>query len=515
MSDSRSGGLVSLVGAGPGDPGLITVAGLDRLRRAEVVIYDRLANPALLAEAPPAAERLYVGKAAADHAVPQEAIADLLVARARAGKRVVRLKGGDPFVFGRGGEEALRLAAEGIPFEVVPGVTAAIAVPAYAGIPVTHRAYASSFAVITGQEDADKDERTIDWAGIARGADTLVFLMGWRSLPAIVRELLAHGRAPDTPAAAIRWGTTARQRTVTATLDTLVNAVEQAKLGGPPMVTIVGDVVRLQARLAWFDTQPLFGKRVLVTRTRAQASDMVQQLLREGAEPLELPAIEIVAADPAASHDAVARLRDGGYDWVIFTSANGVGECFRRLDAAGLDARCFAGTRLAVIGAETARALAACGLRADVAPERFIAEALVEALSAEAMQGRRVLLARAAEARSLLPDALRRRGAHVDDVGLYAARRPAQADPDILRRLEAGEVEISTFSASSTVRGCLDLLDGRADLINRTFVACIGPVTAETARDLGLRVDLVSEEHTIVGLIRALRERFTEAARHA
>ncbi len=514
MSVSDSAGFVSLVGAGPGDPGLITVRGRERLGRADVVVYDRLASKALLGVVRPEAERINVGKASSAHTVPQDQIGQLLVDRAQQGKYVVRLKGGDPFVFGRGGEEAGDLADAGIDFEIVPGVTSALAVPAYAGIPVTHRTVASSFAVITGHEDEAKSESSIDWARVAHGADTLIFLMGRRAMPEIVARLMAEGRDAATPAAAIEWGTTPNQRTVTATLDTLIERVEATNLQAP-VVIVVGDVVTLRGRLQWFDRRPLFGKRVLVTRTRAQASALVRRLSDEGAEALELPTIEVVAADAAPIQEACRRLAEGQYNWTIFTSANGVGEFFRNLRAANLDSRAFGATRIAVIGAETARALEPHGLRADVVPPTFVAEALLDALSGEIQAGSRVLLARAAEARDVLPRELRARGAIVDEVSLYATRRPEAPDAEIVRRIEAGEIDVATFTASSTVNGCIALLDGRAELLDNVLVACIGPITAQTARDAGLTVGLVSETHTIAGLVGALRDHYGKVAAHA
>ena len=517
-------GRVSLVGAGPGDPDLLTLAGRDQLAAADVVVYDRLIDPALLRHAPAQAELRYVGKASGEHSVPQEEIADLLIDRARAGKRVVRLKGGDPFVFGRGGEEAEALAAAGLAFDVVPGISSTIAAAAYAGIPLTHRDAASSFAAVTGHEDAAKSESTIDWGCLSTATDTLVVLMGLRALPAIAARLIEEGRSPDTPAAAIASGTTPRQRVVSASLATLADAVTAAKLESP-VLTVVGQVVRYRETLRWYDSphdRPLFGKSVLVTRSRDQASKMVDQLRREGAEPLELPTLEIVAVDtsPADSgagqapiDKAIDDLAGGSYDWVIFTSANGVHFFFERLttieaDCMAIDARIFAGSKIAVIGSETANALSDFGLRADVIPERFVAESLLDALAEHELRDSRILLARAAEARDALPDGLRQRGATVDDVPLYETRRPAQPDPTIIARLEAGSVEIATFSASSAVRGCLEILDGRLELLQHVFIACIGPVTAQTAIGAGLHVDLVSEVHTIPGLVDALRARF-------
>lgn len=512
MSGGETGaaGFVSLVGAGPGDPELITLAGVARLRRADVVVYDRLAHPALVGEAPRGAERIYVGKAASDHAVPQDQIGRLLVDRARAGKNVVRLKGGDPFVFGRGGEEAEDLVAAGIEFDVVPGITSAVAVPAYAGIPITHREAASSFAVVTGHEATDRAESRIDWGALANGVDTVVFLMGRRALAEIAQRLIAEGRDPQTPAAAIEWGTTPAQRTITAPLLNLAAAADAAGLA-PPTVIVVGDVVGLRERLRWRDRGPLFGKRVLVTRTRAQASALSTALRAAGAESLEFPASEIVAVDPAPATAAAARLAAGGYDWVVFSSANGVEWFWCALETAGLDTRAFGGVRLAAIGPATVEALGRRGLRSDVVPERFVAEALADALEAQITSGERVLLPRAAGARDVLPLRLQACGAQVDDLPVYESRRPTTPDPAVLARLEAGEIDIATFTASSTVRGCLALLDGRAELLRDVTIACIGPVTARTAAEAGLGVDLVAEEHTIAGLVSGLSDFFRRA----
>src|SRR6266540_2184220 len=436
-------GIVYLVGAGPGDPGLITVAGLERLKKADVVVYDRLVSPALLEHARPEAEGIFVGKTpsvilsddlagGARNQAPsrrdlggeagsvrggvgtrgtrpeplgagalshresgvshdQDAINQLLIEKAREGKRVVRLKGGDPFVFGRGGEEAEALRAAGIPFEVVPGVTSAVAVPAYAGIPVTHRGAASSFAVITGHEAEEEGRRkdegadggvpaTIDWAKLATATDTLVFLMGTKTLPNIVEHLIANGRSPDTPVAVIRWGTTPEQRTVIGSLADIVERVTDAGLT-PPAITVVGEVVRLRENLLWFERRPLFGKRVLITRTRRQASKLARLLAAEGAIPIELSAIEIeLTADPATVDVAVSALARSEYAWAVFTSANAVELWFEHLGERGLDARVFAATKVAAIGPATAEALAERGINADLVPDEYVAEGVVEAL---------------------------------------------------------------------------------------------------------------------------------------
>ncbi len=510
----KAPGRVWLVGAGPGDPGLMTMAGAAALSEAEVVVYDRLVSAELLHLAPPDAERIFVGKEASRHALKQEEINDLLVARAREGKRVVRLKGGDPFVFGRGGEEAQALVAAGIPFAVVPGVTSASAVPAYAGIPVTHRGLASSFAVVTGHEDPTKEESSIDWSKLAGGADTLVLLMATGTLAEIAGQLIAHGRPPETPAAVIRWGTTPRQETVTGTLADIAERATAAGLS-PPTITVVGEVVRLRETLRWFDSpqaRPLFGKRVLVTRSRRQASALSRALSLEGAEPIELPAIELVAtADErkvARLGRAIKRLAAGEYGWAVFTSANGVDAFFDHLRRAGRDARAFASARLCAIGPGTAAELAARGLVADLLPGEFIAEGVVSALAEQGVAGKRVLLPRAEGARPELVEGLRDLGATVDEVTLYVAALPKEADSEALERLRAGEVDVVTFASSSTVKNLVKLLGGDVECLRKPVIACIGPVTAKTVEELlGRRPDVVASEHTIPGLVRALRER--------
>ena len=497
-------GFVSLVGGGPGDPELITVGGLARIAEADVIVYDRLANPALLAHARGDAERIYAGKLPDRHTLSQDEINALLVAKAREGKRVVRLKGGDPFVFGRGGEEAEALAAADVPFEVLPGVTSAIAAPAYAGIPVTHRAIASSFAVITAHEHPAKDETSIDWAKLATGVDTLVFLMGVGPLAEVVRRLIDNGRAPDTPAAVIEWGTLPRQRVVPGTLATIAEEVARAEIG-PPAVTVVGEVARLRERLSWYDNRPLSGKRVLVTRTRQQASELSGALAAHGAEPVELPTIEIT---PCGDEREIARAIDlarcHAYGLVVFTSANGVQLFVRHLSNAGLDARAFAGAEIAAIGPGTAESLARHGLRADIVPQRYVAEGLLEALDGRNLRGQRVLLPRAAGARDVLVDGLAQRCATVDELKLYVAAVPSDRNHETLRRLREGEIDIVTFASSSSVRNLVEMLDGDTAPLARTFIAAIGPVTAQAVRDAGLEPAVVAGEHTIEGLVAAL-----------
>lgn len=495
-------GMVYLVGAGPGDPGLITVRGIECLRRAEVVVHDRLVAPALLDYAPAGAERIYVGKASGAHQMPQAEINQLLIAQARQGKIVVRLKGGDPFVFGRGGEEALALAEAGIPFEVVPGVSSAIAVPAYAGIPVTHRGLAGGFTVITGHKENDAQSPVSSLRPLLADGHTLVFLMGVENLAAIVAALLAEGCDQATPAALIRWGTTSQQQTVVGTLGDIV---ERSRGLEPPAILVVGWVVALRDRLAWFERRPLLGKRVLVTRAREQASVLSRRLAELGAEPIEFPAIQILPAEDYRPLDeALAR----HYDWVIFTSVNGVEAVWARLQATGRDARAFAGTRLCAIGPATAAELAAHGLRADFVPPEYVTEAILAGIGDVA--GQRILLPRADIARESLAAGLRQQGARVDEVVAYCTVTTGPDHPmaqPVLARLETGQIDVITFTSSSTVRGFVNTfgLSGIDSSKNNVpIVACIGPVTAQTAQELGLHVDVVADTHTIAGLIQSL-----------
>jgi uroporphyrinogen III methyltransferase/synthase len=496
-------GHVALVGAGPGDPGLLTLRAAERLAQADVVIYDRLVSADVLAFIPPTAERIYVGKEAGAHALDQAGINALLVERARAGQRVVRLKGGDPFVFGRGGEEAEALAAAGISFEIVPGVTSAVAVPAYAGIPVTHRQIATSFAVTTGHEDPTKGLETVNWPALAQGADTLVVLMGVGALDDIVGRLLAAGRSPQTLAAVVRWGTTPEQQTVVAALAVLPQAVRDAGLR-PPALLVVGEVVRLRERLRWFDRRPLFGKRILVTRTREQASRLVRLLSDLGARPIEVPSIAVV--DPPDWQPADGALQTlAVYDWLVLTSANGVRKLFARLAHLGGDARWLAPVRVAAIGPATAAALREHGIAADLVPTEYRGAAVAQALVEAGVASQRVLLARAADVPEELAARLRAAGADVQEVPLYRTVVPEDAAPRAREALRAG-VDIITFTSSSTVRNLLTLAGPERERVGQAVIACIGPVTAETARALGLRVDVVAREYTIEGLVAALVE---------
>lgn len=499
--------MVYLVGAGPGDPGLLTIKARACLEHADTVVYDYLADSRILALVPEETERIYVGKSAGNHAMKQEDISKLLVKLSRKGKCVVRLKGGDPFVFGRGGEEALLLAENGLPFEIVPGVTSAIAVPAYAGIPVTHRGDAVSFAVVTGHEDPTKEASGLDWQKLATGVDTLVFLMGVGNLPAITAELMRHGRAGNTPAAVIRWGTRPEQETLVTTVENAADDVAQAGLK-PPAIFLVGEVVRYREKLRWFDApekRSLFGKRVLVTRARAQASKLTEDLEALGAACLEAPAIRIEAPSDggAALTAAIAHITD--YDWLIFTSANGVEHFFRALDAAGKDARALARAKVAAIGPATAAALAACGVRADCVPGEYRAEAVVDALKSEVTSGTRVLLARAEEAREVLPESLKALGAEVDVAAAYCTKQAEADGAALAKKLTSGEIDIVTFTSSSTAKNLCAILGGAEPLQHVKCVA-IGPITAKTCEALGIKPAAVAKEYTIKGLIETIKE---------
>jgi uroporphyrinogen III methyltransferase/synthase len=496
-------GLVSLVGAGPGDPELITVKGLRRLQQAEVVIYDRLANEALLAEAPASALRIFAGKAPGAQAMSQDEINDALVAYGRAGKRVVRLKAGDPYVFGRGGEEAEALAAAGVPYEVVPGVTSAIAAPATAGIPVTHRELTPAFSVITGHEDPAKDASTVPWPALAAGPDTLVFLMGVGRLRLIAGRLIAHGRSPDTPAAVIRRGTWPDQQVAIGTLEDIAERVEELGITAPA-VTVVGKVVALADALGWPRGVGLAGKTVLVTRAREQASGLSALLRSYGASVVEYPAIRIAPAEDYADLDAALR-QARWYDRICFTSVNAVAAVDARLQALDLGWPSLAPARIAAIGPATTRALEAHGAAVAYVPDRFLAEAVAEGLPDA--EGARILLARADIADTRLVEALQARGARVDQ---FVAYRTLVGDEDagtVRDRLQSGTIDVVTFASSSTVRNlCRALGDEAPALLKRTLVACIGPVTAGTAREFGLEPRIVATEHTIPGLVRAMRE---------
>ncbi len=498
--------MIYLVGSGPGDPRLFTVKGVECLKKADAVVYDRLAPEALLAYARPEAELIYVGKKPERPTMPQEEINALLVELGRAGKTVVRLKGGDPYVFGRGGEEALELIRAGLTFEVVPGVTSGIAAPAYAGIPVTHRGVSTSVAFVTGHEDPTKGQTDVDWKRLANGAETLVLYMGVGRLNEISSELVAGGRNPETPVACVRWGTTPEQRTVTGTLENIAERVAEANLK-PPAITVVGDVAALRTEgLDWFERKPLFGRRVLVTRARAQAGELSRELEALGAEVFEFPTIEIRPPEDFGPLDAAIRDLDS-FDWLVFTSVNGVEAFLERLGCHGLDLRAIPRrAKVAAIGPATAQRVEKAGLRVEVTPEEYRAEALIGVLKDDSIEGKKVLIPRAKVAREILPEKLREAGAEVAVPPAYESVPSGEGKERLEGLLENGEIDCVTFTASSTVENFIRAFDEKeaGRLLLRARVACIGPVTADTARGHDIRVDAEATEYTIKGLVSAV-----------
>lgn len=499
-------GKVFLVGAGPGDWRLTTLKTADALKIADVVIYDRLADERILGFAPKTAEFIYVGKASSNHTMKQGDINQLICDKALEGKNVVRLKGGDPFVFGRGGEEALLLKENNVPFEIVPGVTSAISVPAYAGIPVTHRAVATSFAVVTGHEDPTKGESNMRWDKLATATDTIVFLMGVENLPKICAKLMEFGRDGNTPAAVIRWGTKACQETL---ITTVANAAADVKAAGlkPPAIFIVGDVVKLRKEIAWFDNlayRPLFGKTVLVTRARAQASALTSRLEELGANVMEMPAIELAEPDDkfAALDAAIGELET--YNWLIFTSANGVDRFFDRLKAAGKDARKLANAKLCAIGSATADRLADYGLLTDTMPKEFRAEGIIESLS-DLKPGTKILIPRAQVAREILPEKLTEMGCKVTVAPAYKTVTATGDAQPAITALKEGRIDFVTFTSTSTVENLVNII-GDAKLLETAKIAAIGPVTAEACKKHGIKVDAMAEKYTIPCLVETIKK---------
>ena len=505
---------VYLVGAGPGDNGLITVRGRDLLASADIVIYDYLAGQGLLECARDDARLIYVGKKGFEKHITQPEINEIIVDAARdlerqGGGRVVRLKGGDPFVFGRGGEEALALAAAGITYEVVPGVTSGVAAPAFAGIPVTHRGVSSSVTFVTGHEDPTKNESAIDWCALARlvqQGGTLCFYMGMRNLALISDSLQREGAAPDVPCAIVQWGTSTRQRALVSTLECVAGDVERAGLGAPSII-LVGQVAALREKMAWFEGRPLFGRRIVVTRSRTQASGLVATLVELGADVVEFPTIQFV--EPTSYDDLDGALeRIDSYQWVVFTSVNGVDAFFDRLQG---DARKLAGALIAAIGPATADRLRERGIEPDAVPAEYRGEAVFDAIekrSAESgisLSGARVLIPRAEVAREALPNLLREAGAQVDVVAAYKTERADDSKAgELADEIEAGEIDAVTFTSSSTVRNFIAMLGDRASVLDRAKLFSIGPVTSKTLVDCGFDVYREADQYTIPGLVDSL-----------
>lgn len=498
-------GKVYLIGAGPGDPGLLTLRARDLLSRADVVVYDYLANESFLKFCRKDAELVYVGKKGGDHTLSQDGINRLLVDRAFQGSEVARLKGGDPYIFGRGAEEAQELLQAGIDFEVIPGVTSAVAAPAYAGIPLTHRKHASSVSFITGHEDPDKAESAHNWPSLATGTSTLVFFMGVKNLPHISRSLIQAGMDPETPAALVRWGTTCRHRSMVSTIkDIPGQAMDQGFK--PPSLLVVGQVVQLRNELNWFERLPLLGKGVVVTRAREQASGLLEQLRELGACCFEFPTIEIQPLpDYSGVQEAITAL--SGYDWLVFTSVNGVRYFWMELERTGLDARALGGRLVAAIGPATAEALEQRGIRPDFVPDKYVAESVVQGLLKLGARGKKVLIPRAMVAREVLPRELEKAGARVDILPVYQTGLAQKSGLEILEPLQDGQVHYITFTSSSTVENFFSLVQPGeiADHQKKGLkLVCIGPVTAGTLQGFGLQADISPENYTIPGLVGVL-----------
>ena len=501
----KNKGKVYLIGAGPGDPGLLTIKGMETIQKADVVVYDYLAAPALLKYASPDAEIIYVGKKGGDHTLTQDKISQLLADKGKQGKIVARLKGGDPFIFGRGGEEAEVLIDAGIEFEIIPGVTSAIAAPAYAGIPLTHREHASSVSIITGHEDPLKQESSIQWDCLAKSGSTLVFLMGVKNLSNITINLMKKGKDPSTPVALVRWGTTPLQQTVTGTLETIEDRVKEAGLKSPAII-VVGSVVNLREKMNWFESRPLLGKTIVVTRARVQASELVNSLSALGARCIEIPTIRVIPPrDKKPLVNAVKSLAN--FDWIVFTSVNGVKHFFDTLYAEKKDVRLLGHLKFACIGPATKAELALYGIVSDILPKTYMAESVVEAFSNVEIKGKRVLLPRAKEARTILPEELDRMGAEVVEVTAYETISEEIHDNELTRLLAESDVDMVTFTSSSTVKNFKLLVEQKKDIIKMgpgVIAACIGPITADTAASLGITPEIVATEYTIPGLVDAI-----------
>jgi uroporphyrinogen III methyltransferase/synthase len=500
--------MVYLVGAGPGDPSLITLRGVECLKKADVVVYDYLANEQLLNLAPEHAERIYAGKIGGRHNQEQEEINAVLVENGLKGKTVVRLKGGDPFVFGRGGEECEALRDAGIHFEVVPGVTAAFGASAYAGIPLTHRDITASVAFVTGQEGKDKTESTVDWDSLSLGGGTVVFYMGVTTLRRNMQRLMAHGKAPETPVALVRWATTPCQQVLVGTLADIADRADECGFK-PPAVTIVGEVVALRDRLQWFDRRPLCGRKIVVTRAAEQAGEFSATLETRGATVLECPTIRLVAPESWQVLDLA--IRDlPSYDWLVLTSVNTVRYFFQRVDELGLDARALADCRVCAVGPKTAQEVRTFGIKPDLIPADYKAEGVVHEFSRLDMHSMRVLFPRVDKARDIIPIELRRLGAHVDSPVAYRNVFPERLPPETLFALEKRSVDCITFTSSSTVLNLAAMLgeEMMLDMLKGVVVASIGPITSKSCRDLGLRVDIEPEMYTIEALTAAIEKHF-------
>jgi len=502
----KAKGIVYLIGAGPGDHDLITVKGKECLKKADVIVYDYLVNESLLSLASKDAEIIYVGKKSGQHTISQKEINNLLVEKAKEGLIVARLKGGDPFIFGRGGEEAMELSKEGIKFEIVPGVTSAIAVPAYAGIPLTHRDFASTVCFITGHEDPTKEMSGIKWDALTKCSGTLVFLMGIGNIEKIARKLTENGMPSHSPVAVIGSGTMPNQRTIIGKLANINQKVKDADLGAPGVI-LVGDVVNLRKYLNWFESLPLFGKRIVITRPEDQAAGFISDLSELGAQCLLFPTIKIIP--PANWKELDSAIGDlSRYDWILFTSVNGVKYFFERLHFAKRDARHLKGIKIGAIGPGTAAALMDMGTNPDLVPDQYMAEGVVEKLEESLLDGKRVLLPRTVIARDYIPKKLKKLGAVVDVVEAYQTVQPEYSQDHLVKLFKDGTIDMITFTSPSTVDNFLALFEGRSIIkeILKAKVACIGPITAQRATEKGLKVIIVPDEYTVDALTRAIVE---------
>jgi uroporphyrinogen III methyltransferase/synthase len=507
-------GKVYIVGAGPGDIGLLTVKGLKCLRKAEVVIYDFHLNAQVLNYINHDAEFIYAGKRGGHHSMTQDKINEVLVQKAKEGKVICRLKGGDPFVFGRGGEEAEALAKAGIEFEVVPGVSSSVAVPAYAGIPLTHRLYSSSFAVIPGYEDTTKKESTIDWSKLSTGVGTLVFLMAVKNIDMVIQKLIENGRSPDTPVAVIRWGTRPDQKTIIGTLKNIVELVKEKDIK-PPAVMVVGEVVRLRESLRWYEKKPLFGYRVLITREHPEGFELLEDL---GAELIGLPTIGIAPPESYSELDSAIDMLET-YDWIIFTSRNGVNYFLKRFFEKGKDIRDLKGIKICAIGSKTSEEIRKYGMKIDLIPEEFSSEGLIKAFSSQRsvfreqsqtlnsklLKGMKFLLPRAEKAREIFPEKVRELGGHIDIPVTYRSVRPERHGKRLKRFLKEGRISIATFTSGATFNNFIEIMGEKADeLLKGIAIAVIGPVTAKAVEKAGLKVDVMPKEATIEALVKEI-----------
>ena len=504
-------GMVYIIGAGPGDIGLLTVKGLRCLRRADVVVYDFHLNAQILNYINREAEFIYAGKRGGHHAMSQEEINKALIEKALEGKIVCRLKGGDPFVFGRGGEEAEALADKGISFEIIPGISSAIAAPAYAGIPLTHRKFSSSFAVITGNEDVTKPESTIDWAGLAKNFDTLVFLMGVKNIPNIAGKLLQNGKSSETPTALVRWGSRPDQKTIVSTLGKIAEDARDAEIK-PPAVMIIGNVVKLRETLQWYEKKPLFGHRILITREYSTDYEPLEEL---GAEVFEFPTIKTI---PPESYSQLDRSIDNieSYNWLIFTSKNGFTYFLERLLEKGRDIRDLKGIKICAIGAKTAGIIRNYGIKVDLIPNEFNAEGLVKAFSSiksDGIKGLRFLLPRAFEAREIFPDKIRESGGIIDTPPAYRTVKPLRHGKRLQRFLKEGRITIATFTSAATFNNFISILGDEAiSFLKDVKIAAIGPVTLGAIEKAGLKVDIMPAKATIPMMVNEIIKWATEQA---